>query len=284
MGQGKEWRGAAMSGRYETLFANLKRRDELAFVPFTVLGDPTSEVSGKIIEAMISGGADALELGIPYSDPVADGPTIQGADIRGLAAGVNPSIALDIVAKIREKHPEIPIGLLVYANLLVAAGIETFYQNAKESGVDSVLVADLPTLEAKPFLDAARAAGIQPVLLAPPNVSEERLAIIAREGSGYTYVITRQGVTGADEEMHLSNGKLLFDLITLKAPPPLLGFGISKPEHVRNGRAAGAAGVISGSAVVSRIAENLKNEPAMLEAVRSFVREMKNATLPGEQS
>lgn len=137
--------------RYETLFAQLKNRQEGAFVPFVTLGDPGPEQSLKIIDALIEGGADALELGIPFSDPLADGPTIQGAALRAFAAGVTPAQCFEMLAAIRQKHPTIPIGLLMYANLVFSPGIDAFYAQCARVGVDSVLVADVPVEESAPF-------------------------------------------------------------------------------------------------------------------------------------
>ena len=141
--------------RYETLFAQLKNRQEGAFVPFVTLGDPGPEQSLKIIDALIEGGADALELGIPFSDPLADGPTIQGAALRAFAAGVTPAQCFEMLAAIRQKHPTIPIGLLMYANLVFSPGIDAFYAQCARVGVDSVLVADVPVEESAPFRQAA---------------------------------------------------------------------------------------------------------------------------------
>lgn len=271
-----------MNGRYDKMFQRLAERGEIAFVPFTVLGDPNRETSLEVLRALIAGGADALELGIPFSDPVADGPTIQAADNRALSSGVTKRDAWEIVSKIRQETPEIPIGLLVYANLVVHEGLDSFYAAATQSGVDSVLVADVPTLEARPFCDAARTAGIDPVMIAPPNASTAQLKIIASSGGGYTYVITRRGVTGADEDVQLNHSHLLDTLSQHNAPPSLFGFGISKPEHVKAARSAGAAGAISGSAVVSRIEIHLSDTQAMTKDIQTFVAEMKAATLPGE--
>ncbi|MFH0883590.1 MAG: tryptophan synthase subunit alpha [bacterium] len=266
------------------MFRRLGDLGEIAFVPFTVLGDPNPEASLEAIRAMISGGADALELGIPFSDPVADGPTIQAADIRALSSGSTVHSAWNLISRIRTENPDLPIGLLLYANLVVHGGLEAFYHNALKAGVDSVLVADLPTLEAIPFCTAARRASIDPVLIAPPNADVQRLEIISREGRGYTYVITRRGVTGADEQVHLDHTALLDTLQRFQAPPPLFGFGISKPEHVLAAKYAGAAGVISGSAVVSRIERNLGDIDSMVKDIHDFVVEMKAATRNGGRS
>lgn len=263
--------------RYQAMFDRLDERGEGAFVPFVMLGDPTPEKSLRVIEALIDGGADGLELGIPFSDPIADGPTIQAAAVRALEAGVRPDDCWEVLRGVRRRAPEIPIGLLVYSNLVVNESIDAFYQRAADVGVDSVLIADVPTLEIEPFHRSALTHGVDPVLIAPPNASEDRLKEIASLSRGYTYVVTRAGVTGAREELKLSHSTLLGALKRLGAPPSLFGFGISQPEHVRQAIAGGAAGAISGSAVVKIVARE-DSEEAILDALRRFVREMKAAT------
>lgn len=266
--------------RYRQTFQGLRARREGAFVPFTVLGDPDPETSLAIVRALVRGGADALELGIPFSDPVADGPVIQAADVRALAAGVRPAHAWEIVRAVRAESPALPIGLLVYANLVEARGREPFYRSAAEAGVDSILVADVPTLEAVAFAECARRAGVQPVLIATPNSDDRHLQAIARLGGGYTYVVTRVGVTGADREAQSNQAGLLEKLRGFGAPPALVGFGVSRPEHVRAALADGAVGAICGSAIVRRIEQNLGDRAALLAAVEALVRELKAATFP----
>lgn len=264
--------------RYETLFTRLRASGEGAFVPFTVLGDPDPQRSRVILDILAEAGADALELGIPFSDPVADGPTIQKADIRALEAGTTPGRAFELVRDFRGQHPGIPIGLLVYANLVEARGRDDFYRRCSEAGVDSVLVADAPTLEAQPYIDSARAHGVAPVLIAAPNSRDADLAAVARLAEGYTYVVTRGGVTGADEEARTDHRALIGRLRDAGAPPPLLGFGISKPEHVRAALDAGAAGVISGSAVVALLERHAGDPEALRRELTTFVSAMKAAT------
>lgn len=262
--------------RYEAMFARLRARGEGAFGAFAMLGDPDLERSAAILDALVEGGADMLEVGIPFSDPVADGPVIQAAAVRALAGGTRTVDCFALLAAFRERHPEVPVGILTYANLVVAQGRDNsyfFYRMAAEAGVDSVLVADVPLFEAPPFLASAHAAGIDPVLIAAPNTPPETLAAIARSGAGYTYCVARAGVTGADEEVRF-DAPLLQALNDLGAPPPVLGFGISKPRHVQLALQAGAAGVISGSAIVRRIAE----EKDPIAPVRAFVADMKAAT------
>lgn len=265
-------------GRYETMFEGLKARGESAFVPFVVIGDPDLETSLKIVRSLVNAGADALELGIPFSDPIADGPTIQVATVRAINAGATPTRCFETIKRLRDDEVDIPIGILSYANLAVARGIEPFYSNARDAGVDSVLLADVPTFEAKPFVQAARASGIHPILIAPPNAGDERLESIAKLGGGYTYVLARSGVTGTSERLRLDHSEILKKLKELGAPPPLLGFGISKPEHMRTAMESGAAGAISGSAVVKIVERNLDNGLKLLGEIEEFVRAMKEGT------
>jgi tryptophan synthase alpha chain len=216
-----------------------------------------------------------LEVGIPFSDPVADGPVIQAAAVRALERGVTPADCFVLLKDFRDRHPTIPVGLLTYANIVIARGREAFYAAAAEAGVDSVLVADVPMFESEPFLMASRAAGVAPVLIAAPNTPEPTLRRLAEEGDGYTYCVARAGVTGADEEVRFVHSQMLGTLRAFGAPPAVFGFGISRPDHVSAALAAGAAGVISGSAIVRLMADNPGGEA---DAVRGFVRDMKAAT------
>lgn len=264
--------------RYDLMFERLHAAKQGAFVPFVTLGDPTPDLSFDIIKALIDGGADALELGIPFSDPIADGPTIQGANIRALAAGVTPAMAFELIAKVRAYAPQIPIGLLLYSNLVMARGISQFYQQAKAAGVDSVLIADVPLLESKLFRQAAQAVDIAPIFIATPNAPDETLRELASYGRGYTYLLSRAGVTGTETAAAMPADAMLQKLRDYHAAPALLGFGISTPEHVKAALASGAAGAISGSAVVRLIEQHL-HEPAVLcAALKAFVEQMKAAT------
>jgi tryptophan synthase alpha chain len=261
--------------RYDAMFKSLAARREGAFGAFVILGDPDLETSARILDALVEGGADMLEVGIPFSDPVADGPVIQAAAVRALARGVTPADCFALLKDFRARHPDVPVGLLTYANLVVARGREAFYAAAQDADVDSVLVADVPMFEAGPYLTASRAADVAPVLIAAPNTPEATLRKIAAAGGGYTYCVARAGVTGADQEVSFAHSQLLGTLKAFGAPPPVFGFGISQPGHVAQALEAGAAGVISGSAIVRLIADNPGTE---MDAVRAFVAEMKRAT------
>ena len=268
----------APTKRYTQMFANLAEKNEGAFISFVAIGDPNPDESLEIIKALVDAGADALELGIPFSDPSADGVTIQLAAERALESGVNTNTCIDIIKQIREYAPETPIGLLLYGNLVFARGVETFYQDMADAGVDSVLIADVPIRESKRFREAAHAAGIDPIFIAPPNASDSTLKDVAEHGQGYTYVLGRAGVTGTETVVQMPSDALIKSLKEFNAAPPVLGFGISTPEHVKNAIASGAKGAISGSAVVKIIEKNIGNQANMLEALKTFVSDMKAAT------
>ncbi|GGK23089.1 tryptophan synthase subunit alpha [Aliivibrio fischeri] len=264
--------------RYQALFAQLEKKNQGAFVPFVTIGDPNPELSYKIMETLIEAGADALELGIPFSDPLADGPTIQGANIRALDSKTTPAICFELIAKIRSKYPDTPIGLLVYANLVFANGIDDFYAKCQQAGVDSVLIADVPTNESQEFRESAIEHGIHPIFIAPPSASPETLETVAKLGGGYTYLLSRAGVTGAETKAGMPVAQLLERLNQYDAPPAILGFGISEPAQVEEAVKAGAAGAISGSATVKLIEQHQDNPEALLKALTDFTSSMKAAT------
>ncbi|MFT6986995.1 MAG: tryptophan synthase alpha chain [Psychromonas sp.] len=267
-----------MSKRYQALFNRLETENQGAFVPFVTIGDPNRELSIKIIDSLVTAGADALELGIPFSDPVADGIVIQNASMRALHSGATPDSCFEIITEIRKLHPTVPIGLLLYVNLVYRNGIENFYERCAKAGVDSVLIADAPLEESAPYRAAAKKFGIRQIFIAPPNGSEETLQKVAEFGSGYTYLLSRAGVTGSDAKAGMPVDHMLATLNKHKAPPSLLGFGISTPSQVKEAIKLGAAGAISGSAVVKIIEQNLDNPELLLTEMHKFISKMKLAT------
>jgi tryptophan synthase alpha chain len=263
-----------MTGRYKTMFDRLRGQEEAAFGAFVMLGDPDPRASAEILDRLVVAGVDMLEVGIPFSDPVADGPTIQAAAERALRGGVTPPICFRLLAEFRARHPHVPVGILTYANIVLAPGKDAFYAAAAEAGVDSVLVADVPVLEAAPFIAAANEAGVAPVLIAAPNTPRSTVERIASWGRGYTYCVARSGVTGAERAMEPCHSSLFAALAEFGAPPPVLGFGISTPEQVGTAVETGAAGVICGSALVKLI------EHGRLHDLSAMVREMQKMTAP----
>lgn len=261
--------------RYAQMFDRLAGRGERALGGFLMLGDGDP----AYLDALVAGGADMVEFGIPFSDPVADGPVIQAAAKRALDAGVRTADALRLVADFRHRHAHVPVGILTYANIVAARGIERFAAELAEAGADSLLVADVPSFEAEPYAAGARAAGIDLVMIAAPNTPPSAIARIAALSSGYTYCVARAGVTGAGIAPQLDHRALLKRLGEAGAPPPVLGFGISTPAHVRAAVGEGAAGVICGSAIVDRLARGERPQ-----ALADVVFALKQATLDQMQN
>ncbi len=234
--------------RYAAMFDRLG--SEGAFGAFVMLGDPDLETSARLLETIVAAGADMIEVGIPFSDPVADGPVIQAAAQRALASGVRVGDSFDLIAALRASHSEVPIGILTYANLVVAR--PGFMRDAAEAGADSLLIADVPALEAEPFVRGMEQAGIEPVLIAAANTPDAALARVASFSKAYTYCVSRAGITGTHAGGQFDS-TLIERVKAAGAPPPVFGFGISRPDHVRAALAAGARGVICGSAIVDLV-------------------------------
>ena len=276
--------------RYETTFAKLAENGQGAFVPFVMLSDPSPEAALEIIDTVVQSGADALELGVPFSDPAADGPAIQAAHVRALDGGATVDKALAQVHTIRERYPDLPIGMLIYANVAYVRGLDEFYAAFREAGADSVLLPDVPVRESAPFSAAAQAAGIDPIYIAPAKASATTLEGVAAQSRGYIYAISRDGVTGADKAASVEGLREVVDNVrSYGGPPVLLGFGISTPQHVADALAAGAAGAITGSAIANIIAKHTEHthpNPARItdmDALKSelstYVAAMKQATI-----
>jgi tryptophan synthase alpha chain len=264
--------------RYQKLFATLTAEKRGAFVPFVPVGDPTPELSFKIIQTLIESGADALELGIPFSDPMADGPTIQNANIRAFKGGITVEKCFEMLGNVRAHYANIPIGLLIYANLVFKNGIDNFYAKCAKAGIDSVLIADVPVEYSKEFTAVAEKYNIAPIFICPPNADDNVIKNIAKHGKGYTYLVSRAGVTGAENRANKPLTHLLQKLTEFGAPPAIQGFGISEPDQVSAAIKSGAAGAISGSATVKIIEKNLDNPEQMLSQLAHFVQTMKQAT------
>lgn len=242
--------------RFNTLFQKMAAQKRPACIPFLMLGDPTLELSFAAINAVIKGGADAIELGIPFSDPIADGPIVQHAGVRALENGATLQKCLAIVKQIRVQHPNLPIGLLVYANLVFHEGLSFFYQQAAFAGVDAVLLPDVPSQEALPFSTAAKEHNIQPVLIATPTCVTQDFVTLSELSEGFTYVVTRAGVTGLDEKAQFAGLKNSVQALeTIGAPPVVFGFGIKDAQDVVQAYAHGAKGVIIGSALIQEISK-----------------------------
>lgn len=261
--------------RLESTFARLRRDRRTGLVTYVTAGDPDLEKSAAILQALDRAGADVIEVGVPFSDPLADGPVIQRATERALAAGATLDGALDLVARVRPTVPT-PIVLFSYANPILRMGTTRFAERAGAAGVDGVLVLDLPIEEADELRGTMGAAGIHTIFLLSPTTTLERIAMAAKLGSGFLYGISRLGVTGARDRVAEGAQALAERIRAVTDLPLALGFGISRPEHVREiGRWADAA--VVGSALVSVIAD-AGNASDLCDRVGAYVRWLKGET------
>lgn len=263
---------------YSQVFSEL---DGAALIPFFVIGDPDFETSMEIVKAAIDSGADILELGIPFSDPIADGPTIQKADIRSLGSGMTVKKALEFISQVKQ-HRDIPVGLLMYYNLVYQYGTEKFFADFHEAGVNSVLIADLSIDDADEVAGPARGAGLDTVFMVTPNTQAERMKLIASKTTGFIYTVSVLGVTGSRNELSDAVEGLVGRLKEITDVPVCVGFGISKPQHAKTVAAAGADGVIIGSKFVGLIEEHLDDKAKAVAAVSEFIATVAKA-LEGKQ-
>ena len=255
-------------------FQQLKQNSECALIPFITAGDPDLETTAKALEVLANNGADAIELGVPYSDPLADGPTIQAAATRALAKGVGLEDVLTLVKQTVGKI-NVPIILFTYYNPIYYRGIESFLREIKAAGVSGLVVPDLPLEEAEILLKPAAEIGIEVTLLVAPTSSRERIEAIAAQSQGFIYLVSVTGVTGTRSRMATGVKDLLADLRSSTDKPIGVGFGISNPEQAKQVKDWGADAVIVGSAIVKRLADNTPE--VGLQAVGEFCYSLKQA-------
>lgn len=260
-------------GRIEAVFNRLKKP---AFIGFTVAGDPDKEICIRAAMALIEGGTDILELGIPFSDPVADGPTIQKADERALAAGTKVDTVFEIVRELRKKT-DVPIVFLVYYNMVYHRGIDRFYKEAHDAGVDGILIADMPVEESDDVYRTAARYGIDPIFLITQTTTDDRIKKIAARAQGYLYLVAVLGVTGVRDTVSSGAIDLLQRVRKHTQIPLALGFGISTPGHAKTCAEAGADGVIVGSAIVEIVGKNPGKPDKMERNLKTYVVQMKKA-------
>ncbi len=259
--------------RLADTFARIQGNGHPGLVAYVTAGDPTLAKSGEILLALDRAGADVLEVGVPFSDPLADGPVIQRATERALAAGTTLSGVLDMVGGLRSRL-KAPIVIFSYANPILRLGAERFADRAREAGVDGVLVLDLPIEEAGDFRALLVSRGIDTILLLSPTTTDERLRKAAELGSGFLYAISRLGVTGARDRIADGAQEMVRRIRAVSRLPVALGFGISKPEHVREvGQYADAA--VVGSALVQVIADAGASDD-LIPRVEEYVRWLKS--------
>ena len=259
--------------RIGRLFEGLKRDRSKGLIAYITAGDPEPGRTAELAEALVRGGADLIELGVPFSDPIADGPVIQRAGERALAAGTNLKVVLDIAAEIRQRS-EVPLLLFTYLNPVLRYGLKRLAEDAAASGIDGCLLTDASVEEAQEYVAAMHASGLDTVFLAAPTSTPRRLKLVAQYSTGFIYLVSRTGVTGERETLSGAVGPLVQAVRAVTDLPLAVGFGISTPEQAAEaGRQVEA--VVVGSAFVRMIERNRDN-PSLEIQLESFARELKH--------
>jgi len=258
--------------RIETKFAELKSAGEKAFIPFVTAGDPSIDVTLDLILALERSGADVVELGVPFSDPIADGPVIQRATERALANGVTLKKAIELGSRIRGRS-NVPLVLFSYFNPLLNYGLEKLAYDATEAGFDGVLASDLTVEESDTFVRTMRTGGLNTIFLVAPTSSPDRMKKIAQTSNGFIYAVSRTGVTGERQDLASDLKQFLETLRSYTTSPIAVGFGISRPEHVRAVWQE-ADGAVVGSSIVKEIEQHM-GKADLVENVAAFARWLK---------
>ncbi|HEY3107289.1 MAG TPA: tryptophan synthase subunit alpha [Chloroflexota bacterium] len=259
-------------GGFEALFAQRRQEGRLALLPWLMAGYPSPDLMIELVAAMAEAGADGFEVSVPFSDPIADGPTVQRANQHALDRGVTPADAIGLVARARARVDR-PIALMGYFNPILRYGLDRYCRDAEAAGASALIVPDLPPEEAAELAEATRRGGLDLVAFVAPTTSPERLKAVGRTASGFIYCVSLTGVTGARAELAEGLDDLLGSIRAVTATPVVVGFGISRPEHVAwlRGRADGA---IVASALIDRI-ERAEGDP--VAAAAEFVRALRAA-------
>ena len=261
--------------RVEERFGELLSRGEKALICFLTAGDPDLDTSEALILELAAAGVDVIEIGVPFSDPLADGPSIQASSQRALEGGVTPQAVLDLVRRVRGQS-EVPLVLMTYFNPVQRLGIERFAGDAASAGADGVIMTDLPPEEAGDWKAAADGAGLDTIFLLAPTSTDERIRRVAAMGTGFIYCVSRTGVTGARSELPPDVRELVSRIRAATAKPVAVGFGISSPAQVRE-ISEWADGAVVGSALVDLVAAR-QDRPRLLAEVNAFARSLKEAT------
>ena len=258
--------------RIDQKFQELRDQGASAFMPYVCAGDPTPELTAKLLLTLEAAGADLIELGVPFSDPIADGPTVQRASERALTHNISLQQILEIVTSLR-KETDIPISLMSYYNPIFRMGEEAFCQAAQAAGVDGVIVPDLPPEQAQLLLEVAPRYNLATIFLVAPTSPPERMQLIASVSTGFIYCVSLTGVTGARAMLSDEIAPTITELRKHTDKPISVGFGVSTPEQAKQ-VADIADGVIVGSAIVNIVEENMDDEAKLLTAVKQFTSDL----------
>jgi tryptophan synthase alpha chain len=262
-------------GRIEDTLRRTRAEGRLALVAFITAGYPEPEATPGLVRALVEGGADLVELGIPFSDPLADGATIQRASFRALQAGMTPGRCLDIVREIRVWDKDVPLILMGYCNPLLTMGLRTFVEGAAAAGVDGLIVVDLPPEEGVELAELCRSSSVDNILLLAPSSDEGRITAVAKEASGFIYCVSVAGVTGARRDLPSDLGAFLGRVRKHSSLPLAVGFGVSRPEHVES-LAGLADAVVVGSAIIDVIDAAPPGQRE--EKVKAYLRTLRGST------
>lgn len=266
--------------RVNKRFQELLKRNECGLICYIVGGYPDLDTTEEIAYTLINGGADMIEIGIPYSDPIADGPIIQEASYHSLLKGVTPDLCLRISKNIRNKFPDIPIIAMTYSNIVLRRGLREFMLKSRNCGIDGFILPDMAMEEADSYTTEAAKLGLVTIFLASPDTTPSRLEYIISKCSGFVYMVSVYGVTGVRESFEDSTSYAIKNIKRVVASrlPVAVGFGISNPSHAKFMAHAGADAVIVGSAIIEKI-KDIKNKKKMLQELDFFTSTMKKACL-----
>ena len=259
-------------------FEALAKSGDSAYIPYVCCGDRGTSFTSGLISRLAAAGADVVELGLPFSDPIADGPTIQAAMVRSLSSGFRVSDIFDVVSEVRAKGVKTPIVVMTYYNPVLRMGLEGFCAGLQTAGANGILPVDLPMEESGELERIARTHGLDVIRLISPTTNEDRMREILDSARGFVYAVSVSGVTGRRDTLPHSATALLKKATELSRLPVVLGFGISDPGQVRQAVAAGASGVVEGSALIDIYARMDGKEDELLASVEKHARDMKDAT------
>ncbi|MFL6348499.1 MAG: tryptophan synthase subunit alpha [Nitrososphaeraceae archaeon] len=269
------------NNRLTKKFQELSKRNQHALICYVVAGYPDVTTTENIISCLVSAGADIIEIGIPFSDPIADGPIIQEASYDALLNGITPEKCWNVFRRIRSKFPDLPILIMTYSNILLKAGFENFMMKSKQSGIDGFILPDMTIEESNCYIKQASRLGLATIFLASPNTSNERLNAIMNRSSGFVYLVSIYGTTGTRKSIEDYTLRAIRNTKRIAGSrlPVAVGFGITKPSHVRFMIEAGADAVIVGSAIVNKIksSNNRNGKREMLNRLGSYITQMKRA-------
>jgi len=264
--------------RLEKTFESLRQSGSGAFIPYVCAGDPDKAFTVELVEALLRAGADIVELGMPFSDPVADGPVIQKSMQRSLLGGFKTADVIDTISALRSRGMTQPIVVMTYYNPVLRFGVDTFCKRIAEAGADGILVVDLPLEESRELEAVADNCGLDIIRLVAPSTSDARIDAILSKSSGFVYAVSVSGTTGARSELPKSAELLLKRVVRRSQLPVALGFGISGPQHVRSALEAGASGVVVGSKLISVYSDRPGSRSESIAKIERFGEDMKTAT------